>query len=203
MNADLLNPLVSAAGAVALVFLGAVGSDWQTRRTEARKQLADDQAELQAQADELLAAVIAVKVAGNMHDRGVGGWRTRLIVSAHALIRATAARERAGQGLPGFLAQTGEMVAVLRQWDQEFSAAADRLTAPLSRLGAAAAPLIRRPEQALAEAAQNVLAAVVDRFDDEEVATQALTAFRRELLLVLDAPAAPRRRLSLRRSSDS
>ncbi|MEU7061327.1 hypothetical protein [Streptomyces sp. NPDC046197] len=91
MDGDLLNTLVSAAGAVALVFLGAAGNDWQTRRTEARKQRADDRAELQAQADELIAAALALKVAGTIHDHLMGGRRTQLTVGIQALARAAAA----------------------------------------------------------------------------------------------------------------
>ncbi|MFJ2893245.1 hypothetical protein ACIO53_45195 [Streptomyces sp. NPDC087305] len=201
MNSDLLNMLATLASGAALAFLGVVANDWQTRRTEARKQRADDRAELEAQADELIAAVIAMKVAGNVHDLGAGSWRTRLIVCAHALTRSAASWDGAGRGWRGVLANSSEMYTVVSQWNQDHTASVAELTAPLSRLGVAAVPLMKRPEQGLAEAAGKVLTTVVDDYRNDDGVTQALAVFREELVAALNAAAAPRRRLSLPRRS--
>ncbi|MER6443601.1 hypothetical protein ABT275_46300 [Streptomyces sp. NPDC001185] len=195
---DLLETSATLASGAALAFVGSLVNDWQTRRTEARKQRVDDRAELQAQADELLAAVLALKVAGNVHDHLNGGWKPRLVVGIHALTRAAAQWSRSGRGLPGVLTGYGEASDVISRWDRESAASAAGLAVPLTRLSVAVAPLMRRQEQDLAAATEAVYAAVVA--SDEEGVERALREFRRALLPVLDPPRA-RRRLSLRRGA--
>lgn len=69
VNSELLNTAAGAVGAVALLFLGGWENGQRIRKAEARKDAAADRAALEAQADELVAAVLALKVAGNTHDR--------------------------------------------------------------------------------------------------------------------------------------
>ncbi|MEU0061707.1 hypothetical protein, partial [Streptomyces sp. NPDC006334] len=77
VNSELLTTAASAAGAVALVFIGGSDNARRTRKTEARKDAEADRAALEAQADELVAAVLALKVAGHMHDQFFAGWRAK------------------------------------------------------------------------------------------------------------------------------
>ncbi|GAA3372148.1 hypothetical protein GCM10017744_102480 [Streptomyces antimycoticus] len=187
MDTDLINTAASAAGAVALLFLGAWENDRRTRRTEARKEAAADRAALEAQADELVAAVLAVKVAGNAHDHLWGGWRARATVAMQAAVRGGAGYVRSGQrGFPAVLAGYGDAARVIGQWDQESAASAAGLAAPLSRLGAAAAPLLRRSEPGLAAAVDEVFTAVADNYADEDRTTRALEAFHEALRPALE-----------------
>ncbi|MGW0836399.1 hypothetical protein [Streptomyces prunicolor] len=203
MNNDLREMLITLASGAVLAFLaaffGAALSDWQARRTEARKQRAEDQAELQAQADELISAVLALKVTGNLRDQLTGSRRTRTTVGMHAVVQGLAEWARAGRGSLGLFTGYGTASQVISQWDREHVASAAGLAAPIIRLAAATAPLMRRQEQDLATAAENVYTAVINRFDDEEQVGRALAAFREALLPVLDPPPASRSWLSLRR----
>ncbi|MFH8395751.1 hypothetical protein [Streptomyces sp. NPDC018036] len=203
MNDDLLNAALGAAGALVVGLLTLWATERLTRRREARKQQADDRAQLQAQADELIAAVLALKVIGGVHDHLVGGWRARLTVGLHAAIRAGAGWARSAPDASRWLAGYGEAAEVIRQWDQASAASAAGLAAPLTRLTAAVAPLLSRPERALADAAEAVFSTVVQHFGDEDRVAQELAAFREALLPALDPPPAPRRRLSLRRHGTS
>jgi hypothetical protein len=203
MNSDLREMLITLASGAVLAFLaaffGAALSDWQTRRTEDRKQRADDRAELQAQADELIAAVLALKVTGNLRDQLTGSRRTRTTVGMHALVQGLAEWARSGRGSLGLFTGYGTASQVISQWDRDHVASAAGLAAPIIRLSAATAPLMRRQERQLATAAENVYTAVVNRFEDEEQVEQALAAFREALLPALDPPPAHRGRRSLRR----
>ncbi|MFB7609950.1 hypothetical protein [Streptomyces gardneri] len=51
-----------------LLFLGAWETARRNRHTEARKDAAADRAALESQADELVAAVLALRIAGDTHD---------------------------------------------------------------------------------------------------------------------------------------
>lgn len=199
MDGDLLSTTVTFFSGAALAFLASVANDWQARRTEARKQRSDDRTELQAQADELLAAVLALKVAGNVHDHLTGGWRTRLVVGIHAGTRAAAGWSRSGRGLPGFLTGYGDASEVISRWDRDNAASAAGLAVPLIRLSTAVAPLLRRPEPELATAAEGVYEAVIAQ--DDGRTERALAAFREALLPALDPPPA-RRQLSRRRRTE-
>lgn len=203
MNNDLREMLITLASGAVLAFLaaffGAGLNDWQTRRTEARNQRVSDRAELQAQANELIAAVLALKVAGNLRDQLTSGWRTRATVGMHALVQGLAEWARAGRGNLGFFVGYGTASQVVSQWDREHVASGAGLAAPITRLTAATAPLMSRQEQDLAAAAENVYTTVINRFDDEEQVGRALAAFREALLPALDPPSARRSRLSLRR----
>ncbi|MBI0313686.1 hypothetical protein [Streptomyces javensis] len=199
MDTDLINTAASAAGAVALLFLGAWESDRRTRRTEARKEAAADRAVLEAQADELIAAVLAVRVAGDAHDHVWGGWRARATVALRAAIRGGAGYVRSGQrGFPAVLTGYGDAARVIGQWDRESAASAARLAAPLSRLGAAAAPLLRRQEPELKAAVGEVFTAVAEHYADEDRAARALAAFHEALRPVLEPPTVRRRRWAWR-----
>ncbi|MFD9466788.1 hypothetical protein [Streptomyces sp. NPDC060027] len=194
MDSDLLNTAASAAGAVVLLFLGAWENDRRNSRTEARKEAASDRAALEAQANELVAAVLAVKVAGNTHDHLYGGWRARGIVLLRGVLGGGAAyagfRER---GSSAVWAGYGELARVIGQWDQVSATSAAALAAPLSRLGTAVAPLMRRQEPGLAAAVEEVFTSVTDHYDDGDRVTRSLDAFHEALRPALEPPARPRR----------
>ncbi|MFJ4368032.1 hypothetical protein ACIP4S_28300 [Streptomyces chartreusis] len=155
MNDALLDALPGAVGAVVLLFLGAWENDRRTQRTEARKEVAADRAALEAQADELVAAVLAVKAAGNAHDHLWGSWKAKAAVGLRAAVRGGAAYARSGQrGFPAVMAGYGDAATVIGQWDQGSAVSAAGLAAPLGRLGAAVAPLMRRQEPGPAAAAE-------------------------------------------------
>jgi hypothetical protein len=143
----LLNTVATAAGAVFLLFLGAWENSRRTRQAEARKEAIADRAALEAQADELVAAVLALRVAGDTHDHLWGRWRAKLPVLTWAIVQGGAAYVRSGQkGFPAVMAAYGDAAPVIARWDRASAVSAAGLAAPLSRLGAAAAPLLRRQE---------------------------------------------------------
>ncbi|MFF8174663.1 hypothetical protein [Streptomyces chartreusis] len=108
MSDALLDALPGAVGAVVLLFLGAWENDRRTQGTAARKEAAADRAALETQADELVAAVLAVKAAGNAHDHLWGSWKAKAAVGLRAAVRGGAAYARPGQrGFPAVMAATG------------------------------------------------------------------------------------------------
>jgi hypothetical protein len=201
MDSALLNTALSAAGAVLLVFLGGWENERRTLRTDARKQAEVDRAELEAQADELVTAVLAVRVVGNTHDHLWGSWRPKLSVALRAAIQGGAAYAASRQrGFPAAWIGYGEAAGVITQWDRESAASAAELTAPLNRLAAAVTPLLRRLEPGLAPAAEELLTAVVDHYTDTDRTERALAAFHQALRPALEPPAVRRRlRWALRR----
>ncbi|GGK30216.1 hypothetical protein GCM10011583_72630 [Streptomyces camponoticapitis] len=68
MNSELMTMGGGAVITTALLYLGASENERRNRRTEARKDAAADRAALEAQADELVASLLALKVAANTHD---------------------------------------------------------------------------------------------------------------------------------------
>ncbi|QIY54319.1 hypothetical protein HEP86_07155 [Streptomyces sp. RPA4-5] len=200
MNDALLNAVPGAAGAVVLLFLGAWENDRRTRRTEARKEAAADRAALEAQANEFVAAVLAVKVAGNAHDHLYGGWRARATLIMRVVAGVGAAYIGSPQrGLPAVMAASQAVHTATDQWDQDSAASAATLAAPLGRLGTAVTPLMRRQEPGLAAAADEVFTAISESYADEDRIPQALTAFHEALRPALEPPAPPQRWWSLRR----
>ncbi|GAA3122975.1 hypothetical protein [Streptomyces goshikiensis] len=202
MNDVLLNALPGAAGAMALLFLGAWESDRRTRRTEARKEAAADRAALEAQADELVAAVLAVQVAGNVHGHLWGGWKARLAVVLRALGEGGAAYARSPRrGGWAVAAGTDSVGTVIDWWNQGSLASAEKLAVPLGRLGAAVVPLMRRQEPGLAEAVEEVFTAISENYSDDDRITRALEAFHAALQPALERRVPRRRRWSLRRGA--
>ncbi|MFF8954067.1 hypothetical protein ACF09I_35520 [Streptomyces sp. NPDC014940] len=200
MDSELLKTALSAAGAVALVFIGGWESSRRTRRAEERKDAAADRAALEAQANELVAAVLALKVAGNMHDQlyAGGGAKARLFLGA--LSKGGAAVMGAPGGMAsGLPVLFKEMWRIVDRWEQDTAVSAAGLTAPLSRLGAAVAPLMWRGEPGLADAANAVFTVAVDNHGDDERMTQAMDAFQAALRPALALPTPARRRWALRR----
>ncbi|GAA2704808.1 hypothetical protein GCM10010310_79180 [Streptomyces violaceolatus] len=203
VNSELLTTAATSAGTLALLFIGAWENDRRTRRAEARKDAAADRAALEAQANELVAAVLALKVAGGMHDQLFAGWRarSRLVLDwVGQGMMAAALTDRAGavRGLTFF----GAADRVLDRWDRETKASTAGLAAPLSRLGAAVVPLLRREEPGLADAADGVFTAAVESHGDDDRMTRALEAFHAALRPALQPPPAPLRRWPLRRGRD-
>lgn len=197
---ELLTMAGSAAGAVALLLLGAWENDRRTRKAEARKDAAADRAALEAQADELVAAVLALQVAGGMHDRLFAGWGARGRLALDWLQRgmlAAAFTDRGG--VARGLAFIGAGDRVLDRWDRDTKASAAGLAAPLSRLGTGVAPLLRREEPGLAAATEAVYEAAVEHAEDHDRMTQALENFHAVLRAALEPPAPTARRRALRR----
>ncbi|MDC2951078.1 hypothetical protein [Streptomyces heilongjiangensis] len=200
---DILGTAAPAVGAVLLLFLGAWENDRRTRRTEARKEAASDRAQLEAQADELVAAVLAVRATGTTHDHLWGGWKARTAVLLRAAVQGGAAYVRSGQrGFPAALAGYGDASRVIGRWDHQSALSAAQLAAPLGRLGAAVAPLLRRQEPGVAQAAEEVFTAVAHHYRDEERMNRALATFHEVLKPALELPPPARRRWVLRRGSD-
>ncbi|MGY5061194.1 hypothetical protein ACWDFR_45440 [Streptomyces sp. 900105755] len=194
MNHDLVTAALGAAGALFVALSSQAVTEALARRREIRTQQAEGRAELQAQADELIAAVIDLRAAGGMNDQLSGGLRPRLTAILHGLAQGAAVAAGPGEPFHRGLTGVGRLSEVISQWDRESAVSAAGLVVPLSRLGAAAAPLMRHPNQALAGAAGKVLDTVVANYKDDEGTGRALAAFRVELVRVLEAPV-PRRRL--------
>ncbi|MFJ9351772.1 hypothetical protein [Streptomyces sp. NPDC101237] len=203
MNHDLVTAALGAGGALVVGLSTQVVTEGLTRRREARAQRAADQAALQAQADELYAAVLALNAAGTMHDQLMTSGRARLVIMMHAAAHWIAEVARSEPGVNRGLVGLGKASTVISQWDREQTASAAGLTAPLTRLGAAVAPLARHPDRVLADAAVTVFETVTANYRDTERGQQALRAFRAELLRVLDPPAVSWRRRVLRRDRSS
>lgn len=196
---ELLTMAGSAAVGVVLVLIGGWDNGRRTRKTEARKDAAADRAALEAQADELVAAVLALKVAGGMHDRLFAGWGARGRLALDWLQRGTLAAALADRGgVAKSLAFVGAADRVVDRWDRDTKASEAGLAAPLSRLGAAVAPLLRREEPGLADAADEVFTAAVESHGDDDRMTRALEAFHAALRPALEPPPV-RRRWALRR----
>jgi hypothetical protein len=204
MNSDLWNTAIGAIVGVSLVFVGAWENGRRTRKTEARKEASKEREALEAQADELVAAVLALRVAGNAHDHLWGGWAARARVGFRAAVQGGAAYARSSRaGMPAWLAAYGETANAIGQWDRESAISAAGLAAPMSRLGAAVAPLLRRQEPGLAAAAEAVFTTAMERHGDDDRMTQALEAFHAALRPALEPPPTPRRRWSLGRRMES
>ncbi|WP_345666288.1 hypothetical protein [Streptomyces venetus] len=189
VNSELLTSAASAAGAVALVFVGGWDNARRTRKAEARKDAAADRAALEAQADELVAAVLALKVAGHTHDQFFAGWQAKGRLAANWLTQgmtvvAFSRRDVYAKALAFF--SVGDRL--LERWDRDTAASAAGLAAPLSRLGAAAAPLMRRAEPGIAAAAEAVYEAAVGHHGDDDRMAQALETFHAVLRTALEPP---------------
>jgi len=203
MNA-LLSAGIGAVFSAVIVFLTSWEGDRRKRSEEERRAIADDRAALEAMANEFVAAVLAVRVEGNAHDHLWGGWKARTVVAVHAAVHGGAAyfASDAGAGererRAGLLAALRAASGVISRWDRESAVSAVRLSAPLTRLGAAVAPLLHRPEPGLAQAAQETFDAVV-AYTDADRTERALAAFH-QALTAIPAPAAPRRRFLRRRA---
>lgn len=203
MDSAFLTTGITVVTTIALVFIGA----WETARrnrqaearAEARKDAAADRAALEAQATELVAAGLALRVAGDTHDHVWGGWGARGRVALRALVHGGIAYGLAGRtGGPALFAASGEAARAIFRWDHESGVSAGELAAPLGRLGAAVAPLLRR--QDLGPAADGVFTAAVQHHGDSERMNAALRNFHEALRLALEPPApVRRRRWSLRR----
>ncbi|MFB8760798.1 hypothetical protein [Streptomyces nigra] len=202
VDSELLKIALSATGAVALVFIGGWENGRRTRKAEERKDAAADRAALEAQANELVTAVLALKVAGNVHDRLFAGWGAKGRIALGALTQGAAASVRAGRGgaASGLAALLSEASRAVDRWDRDTVASAAALAAPLNRLGAAVAPLMRRTEPGIAAGAEAVFRAVTENYRDDDGIAQALESFHEALGPVLALPApAPRRWALLRR----
>lgn len=195
MNSELLNTAAGAIGAVVLVFIGGWENERRARKAEARKDAAADRAALEAQANELVTAVLALKVAGNTHDHLWGGWGAKGRIVLRALTQGGAAALVSGRrrmaALPALLEEAGRVV---ERWDSDSVISAAGLAAPLSRLGAAVAPFLRSDDPELAAAADEVFMAAAESYGDEARMTRALEAFHAALRRALTQPnPAPRR----------
>ncbi|WP_158866627.1 hypothetical protein [Streptomyces xanthophaeus] len=188
MDTALLGTGVTVVSTVVLLFLGAWETARRNRQAEARKDAAAERAALQAQADDLVAAVLALRVAGDTHDHIWGGWAARGRVALCALAHGSIAYGLAGRtGAPRLLAASGEAARTVYSWDHESGVAAAALTAPLTRLGTAVAPLLRRED--LGPAADAVFTAAARHHGDDARMARALRAFHEALRSALEPPA--------------
>ncbi|MFI1568978.1 hypothetical protein ACH4ZX_39215 [Streptomyces sp. NPDC020490] len=189
MDSELLNTALTAAGAVALVFIGGWENGRRTRKAEERKDAAADRAALEAQANELVAAVLALKIAGNTHDHLFAGWRAtgRLVLNVLSQgMTAMALTDRVGaaRGMAFF----GVGDRLVDRWERDVTASAAGLAAPMSRLGTAVAPLLRREEPGLAAAADAVFTAAMEGHGDDDRMVRALEDFHAALRPALMPP---------------
>ncbi|MFF4442426.1 hypothetical protein [Streptomyces sp. NPDC001621] len=204
VDSELIDKVVTAVGAVGLVLIGQWDNARRTRMLEDRKDAAAERAALEAQANELVTAVLALKIAGNTHDHLFAGWGAKGRVALSALTQGSAAALLAGKvgrasGLPVIIGEAGRIVD---RWDRDTAASAAGLVAPLNRLGAAVAPLLRRTEPGLAAAADAVFTAAVESHGDDERMTRALEAFHEALRPALALPTPGGRRWALWRRSE-
>ncbi|WP_329167540.1 hypothetical protein OHB49_45355 (plasmid) [Streptomyces sp. NBC_01717] len=199
MDSALLTTGITVVTTVALVFIGAWETARRNRQAEARKDAAAERASLEAQAIELVAAVLALRVAGDTHDHVWGGWGARGRVALRALVHGGIAYGLAGRtGGPALFAASGEAARAVFSWDQESGVSAGALAVPLARLGTAMAPLLLRED--LAPAADGVLTAAVRHHGDNERMDAALRDFREALRQAVEPPApVSRSRWTLRR----
>lgn len=199
MDISLLTTGITVTGTVAVLYLGSLETARRTRHAEARKDSAAERAALEAQADELVAAVLALQIAGDTHDHVWGGWAARGRVALRALTHGAVAYGQSGRtGRPAAFAAAGEAARTIYGWDHESGLSAAALAAPLARLGTAVAPLLRN--EALSPAATDLYEAVVQHSGDHDRTGAAMRAFHAALRSALEPPApTPRRRRFLRR----
>lgn len=142
MDISLLTTGITVAGTVAVLHLGSLETARRARHAETRKDAAAESAALAAQADELVAAVLALQIAGDTHDHVWGGWAARGRVALRALTHGAVAYGQSGRtGGPAVFAAAGEAARTVYSWDHETGLSAAALAAPLARLGTAVAPL--------------------------------------------------------------
>lgn len=195
MDTALITTGITVVSTVVLLFLGAWETARRNRQTEARKDAAAERAALEAQADELMAAVLALRVAGDTHDHVWGGWGARGRAALRALVHGSIAYGLAGRtGAPALFAASSEAARTVYSWDHESGVSAAALAAPLARLGTAVAPLLRRED--LGPVADAVYTAAVKHHGDDDRMAAALGDFHEALRSVLEPPAPPRRRWS-------
>ncbi|MFF2305958.1 hypothetical protein ACFVVP_26045 [Streptomyces sp. NPDC058128] len=202
MDISLVTTAITVVGTVAVLYLGSVETARRARHAEVRKDAAADRAALESQADELVAAVLALRIAGDTHDHVWAGWAARGRVALRALSHGAVAYGQAGRaGTPAAFAAAGEMARTVYDWDHASGASAAALAAPLARLGNAAAPLLR--SEALGPAAANLFEAAVKHSGDDERTAAAMRAFHEALRLTLATPVPVRsRRRFFQRSAD-
>ncbi len=193
MDSALLTTGITVVTTLALVYIGAAENARRTRQTEARKDAASERAALEKQANELVAAVLALRVTGDTHDHVWGGWRARCRVALRALVHGAVAYGLAGRaGGPALCAASGEAARAVYSWDHESGISAGALAAPLIRLGTAAAPLLGR--QDLGPAADAVFTAATRHHGNDELMETALRDFHEALRRALEPPAPVSRR---------
>ncbi|MFI6495515.1 hypothetical protein [Streptomyces sp. NPDC050564] len=101
---------------------------------------------------------------------------------------------RGTAAVPALLEEAGRVV---ERWDNDSAVSAAGLAAPLSRLGAAVAPLLRREEPGLAASADEVFMAAAESYGDDDRMGRALEAFHAALRPALAPPDAEGRRRAL------
>ncbi|GGU11326.1 hypothetical protein GCM10010272_65620 [Streptomyces lateritius] len=203
MDISLLTTGITVLTTVMVLYLGSFETARRARHAEARKDAAADRAALEAQADELVAAVLALRIAGDTHDHVWGGWAARGRVALRALTHgAVAYGQQSGRtGGPAVFAAAGEAARTVYSWDHESGVSAAALAAPLARLGTAVAPLLRN--EALGPATTDLYEAAVKHSGDDERTATAMRAFHEALRSALEPPVPPRRRRRfLRRSAE-
>lgn len=192
MDSELLSGAASIAGAVALVFIGGWENARRTRKAEARKAAEADRAALESQANEFVAAVLALRTAGTVHDRLLGGPDAKIRTALIAMMQGgLAAALNMGRGGEPLSAVAVEAWRVFAHWNRANSQSVAGLAAPLSRLGVAVAPLLRREEPELRAAVDAVYTAAMENHDEERMLS-ALESFQTALSAVLEPPAPAR-----------
>lgn len=111
---------VTALATLVIMYLTSVETARRARQAEVRKDAAADRAALEAQADELVAAVLALRIAGDTHDHVWAGWPARLRVGLRALTHGAVAYGQSGRtGGPAVFAAAGEAARTVYSWDHE------------------------------------------------------------------------------------
>ncbi|MFJ3673923.1 hypothetical protein ACIPSE_46560 [Streptomyces sp. NPDC090106] len=199
MDSGLLDTALTAAGAVSLVFIGGWENARRARKTQERQDAADARAALEAQADELMAAVLALRVEGDAHDHLMGGWKARsLVVLRMATLGATAYGRTGRSDYPALMAGLGEAAAAVYRWNEHWTRSAAGLTSHLNRFGAATLPLLRHQDQSLAQATSELHTAISRHYADTGRTDRAIEDFQEALRAALEPPT-PARRLRITR----
>ncbi|MFF3208673.1 MULTISPECIES: hypothetical protein [unclassified Streptomyces] len=196
MDSALWAALIGAAVTVIVWMLSARDAAQRTLAAEDRQQARAGREALEAQADELVAAVLAVQVAGAAHDHLYGSWKARVpaaLSTVGALAAAYLRNQNREPTAAALVSGHGEAAASLAQWNRDSALSAAGLTVPLTRLGVAVPPLLRRTEPGIAEAAGKLLEAATKHYTDTARIDRALEAFMEAVRPALAPPAPPRR----------
>ncbi|MFJ7422748.1 hypothetical protein ACIQXD_29715 [Streptomyces uncialis] len=194
MEMELWKQLVGVPIALLIFWLGSRDATRRALQAEARATAARERDAAEAQADELVAAVLALQAAGHIRDHVWAGWKARTPMVLGALGRGAGIYLQGGlTQVSAFGAASREVIRAVQGWDREAAASAVSLAAPMARLGAAVVPLLRSGQPGIASAAQDLYDVATQRYGDVDAVGAAMAAFR-EAVRAAAEPPLPRRR---------
>ncbi|MET7310207.1 hypothetical protein ACWD7C_12895 [Streptomyces sp. NPDC005134] len=176
---------------VLAAFFVALLTNWLTNRSRDRADRQGEKATLQAQVDAFINAIAVLRNAAHTNELIWEGPKETLRAVAIVGLGFVGGLARAGgadrTGGWGYASGLGEAAHLLSREVHARKLALAGLQGPMVQLGAAATPLMRHPDERLARAVDDVLAAAGD-MEDPGRFEQALTVFGQAARVALQDP---------------